>query len=59
VTYNKQGEVLHWRWGELSIDQSYDEKLGHMTERKLGQKATYRYLYKGSTKVGHFSLMYS
>ncbi len=51
ISYDERGNPVEWGRGELSVVNVYDSKTGYLTERKLGHKATYRYIYKSGTKV--------
>lgn len=51
ITYNNQGRPLTWDRGMLNINNVYDAKTGYLTEKKVGVKAVYRFIYKSGTKV--------
>lgn len=52
MTYDKNGRMLTWTYGDLHILHVYDDKTGYLTEKKIGTRAVYRYIYKSGTKVG-------
>ena len=54
VTYNDQGHMTGWYYGEMSIVNAYDDKLGHLVEKKLSGRALYRFIYKTGNKVIRF-----
>lgn len=51
VTYDWQSRMTQWSFGNMNVTRTYDNKSNHLVERKLSNKAIYRYLYKNSNKV--------
>ena len=49
VTYDQTGRITRWTRGDLNIVNVFDEK--NMIERKLANRAFYRYIYKNGNKV--------
>lgn len=51
LTYNAQGRVTSWSRGELGMSYVFDEKTGYLTEKRIGNRDAFRYIYRGSNKV--------
>ena len=51
ITYNNHGHPLLWARGDLQVVNTYDERTGYLVERRVGGRASYRYIYKSGTKV--------
>ena len=51
LTYDNHGRLLSWTYGDLHILHVYDGKTGYLTEKKIGTRAVYRFIYKSGTKV--------
>ena len=44
--------MVTWTYGDLNILHVHDDKTGYLTEKKIGTRAVYRFIYKLGTKVG-------
>ncbi len=51
MTYDSHGRLVTWIYGDLHVLHVYDDKSGYLTEKKIGNRATYRFIYKSGTKV--------
>ena len=51
LTFNQLGQLVQWTYGDRHVVRGYDNKTGHLVERKLANKAIYRYLYRSGNKV--------
>ena len=51
ITYDNSGKLVQWQWGDLNLVNVYDTRTGFLTERKVANRATFRYIYKSGTKV--------
>ena len=51
ITYNNKGRPLLWSQGLLAVNNVFDSKTGYLTEKKVGAKAVYRFIYKSGTRV--------
>jgi len=51
VTYDQQGHVTRWFWGDMSVANTFDDRSGNLMEHKLANKITFRYIYKTGNKV--------
>ena len=51
MTYDRQGRLAAWNSGDMNVIRIFDDKTGQLLERRLANKAVYRYIYKNGIKV--------
>ncbi len=58
MTYDTHGRLVTWIYGDLHVLHVYDDKSGYLTEKKIGNRATYRFIYKSGTKVTFYPIFH-
>lgn len=58
ITYDKQSRLILWSFGDMNVMKIYDNRTNHLVERRLSNRATYRYMYRNNNKVDNFSALW-